>query len=48
MMDARQRMRTMKTATGLTGFGAINVGGTTKLSIHLGNNGEGEGEGKNV
>ena len=42
MMDARQRMRTMKQATELTGFVAINVGGTMKLSTHPGNEGEGK------
>jgi hypothetical protein len=46
MMDAKQRMRTMKTTTELTGSGAINVGGITKLSMPIGNNGEGKG--KNV
>ena len=47
-MDARQRMRTMKQATELTGSGAINVGGTMKLSTLIGNNGQGKGKGKNV
>jgi hypothetical protein len=46
MKDARQKMRTMKTTMGLTGSGAINVGGTTKLSTLIGNNGKGKG--KNV
>jgi hypothetical protein len=46
MMGARQRMRITKTTTELTGFGVINVGGTTKLSTLIGNNGEGKG--KNV
>ena len=41
MMDARQKMRTMKQATGLTGSGAINVGGTMKLSMPIGNEREG-------
>jgi hypothetical protein len=42
MMDARQRMRTMKQATELTGSGAINVGGTMKLSMPIGNKRERE------
>ena len=41
-MGAKQRMRTTKTTTGLTGSGAINVGGITKLSTHPGNEREGE------
>jgi hypothetical protein len=42
MMGVKQRMRTMKTTTELTGFVATNVGGITKLSTHPGNEGEGE------
>jgi hypothetical protein len=42
MMDARQKTKTMKTTTALIGFVAINVGGTTKLSMPPGNEGERE------
>jgi hypothetical protein len=42
MMGARQRMKTMKTTTGLTGFVATNAGGTTRLSTPTGNKGERE------
>jgi hypothetical protein len=42
MTGARQRMKTMKTTTGLTGFVAINADGIMRLSIRLGNEGERE------
>jgi hypothetical protein len=37
MTGARQRTRIMRTTTGLIGFVATNVGGTTRLSTPLGN-----------
>ena len=37
MTGARQRTRIMRTPTGLIGFVATNVGGTTRLSTPLGN-----------
>jgi hypothetical protein len=40
MTDARRRTKITKTTTGLTGFVAINAGGTTRLSIRPGNEGE--------
>ena len=40
MTDARQRTRTTKTTTELTGFVATNADGTTRLSIRPGNEGE--------
>lgn len=40
MTGAKQKMRTTKTTTELTGSVATNAGGTTRLSMPPGNEGE--------